>query len=412
MILYGGNVVKKAALWYILIICLRVSAKNGVTQDQVSSRTNTLFDDVDDTQKQLDNEVRERLAQPKTVWVIHIPTRFPVLQLEDLSVTEPTFINTALVRSRREYQLGNPELEDPIISNNTTPCENVEEESSSEEGNVCDSDRTESEKPSEPEKCEEQEEKPGDDWTFDTQHKWHENFPDCAGQSQSPVDLPIAGLIKTRGARKLLFVNYNEIPNNLTLIYNGRNVILTGNWPRDRTPAVYGGAAHSRRYLFHSLVVYWPSEHTIATLHYPMETQALHVSAEYGSFEEAVANSPKDPLAFLGVVNIYKFDSETQAGLRTIINSAQKCKKWSVSMKPMPLSVFSPPFKEYVCYQGSLPIPPCTESVLWMIRRRSLTVNRESSLAFHSMLLGDDPPQKVFIRVAQALNDRHIYFFR
>ncbi|XP_047984051.1 uncharacterized protein LOC125224667 [Leguminivora glycinivorella] len=46
------------------------------SRDQTSPRANTLSDDQDDIQKQLDNEARDRLqfATPKTIWVLHFPT--------------------------------------------------------------------------------------------------------------------------------------------------------------------------------------------------------------------------------------------------------------------------------------------------------------------------------------------------
>lgn len=52
----------------------------------------------------------------------------------------------------------------------------------------------------------------------------------------------------------------------------------------------------------------------------------------------------------------------------------------NTSLKPIPLSVISPPFHNYVGYHGSLPVPPCTESVLWIVRSQALPVNRVSIL--------------------------------
>lgn len=87
------------------------------------------------------------------------------------------------------------------------------------------------------------------------------------------------------------------------------SVVLSGEWKSEQRPLIYGGAAHSRRYLFHSMALHLPSEHTVGGLQYPLESQALYVSAEYKGVEEALEASPSDPQAFLAVANLYKVGS-------------------------------------------------------------------------------------------------------
>lgn len=82
--------------------------------------------------------------------------------------------------------------------------------------------------------------------------------------------------------------------------------MLFGEWKSEQRPLIYGGAAHSRRYLFHSLTLHMPAEHTVGGLQYPVETQAFYVSAEYRDLEHALEASPSDPQAFLAVANMYK----------------------------------------------------------------------------------------------------------
>lgn len=81
---------------------------------------------------------------------------------------------------------------------------------------------------------------------------------------------------------------------------------MHGAWNRDSWPLIYGGAAHSRRYVFHYLTMHWPTEHRVGGLLYPLEIQLLYVSADYASFEDAIKGSVQDRMAFLGVSNIYK----------------------------------------------------------------------------------------------------------
>lgn len=84
------------------------------------------------------------------------------------------------------------------------------------------------------------------------------------------------------------------------------SVTLYGDWPKNERPIIYGGAAHSRCYVFHSMTLHWPSEHAIGGLQFPLETQALYVSSAYGSLEQALNTSLSDPLALLSVATMYK----------------------------------------------------------------------------------------------------------
>lgn len=53
------------------------------------------------------------------------------------------------------------------------------------------------------------------------QQTWDKLYPDCAGKFQSPVDLPVTGLIKVHGQRPLVFCNYAEVPLSMTMYFDG-----------------------------------------------------------------------------------------------------------------------------------------------------------------------------------------------
>ncbi|CAH2070982.1 unnamed protein product, partial [Iphiclides podalirius] len=336
----------------------------GETRDHTSSRPNTLFDDADDLQKQLDNEARDKLklGKPKTVWVLHLPTPFPDIK----------YLMTT--RYSRNAELGTTINEKKFNLENFTPANTF-------------------------------------DWDYNSQSEWGKFFPDCKGRSQSPVDLPVEGFIRARGVRQLLFNNYDVCPENMTVHNDGRRVVLYGHWNSKKQPIVYSGAAHSRRYVFHSLSLSWPSEHTIGGLQFPMESQAIHISAEYNSLKEALDAAPSDPQAFLGISNLYKYSDHTQKGLKEILDVVLKASTVNSSGMGHPLSFFVPPFKQYASYQGSLTSPPCTESVLWLVRARSLPVMRAVVEAAHRLTNPYGEPRRFSVRMPQPLNDRKIYLF-
>ncbi|XP_072940076.1 carbonic anhydrase 3-like isoform X2 [Epargyreus clarus] len=341
--------------WLLLLILttLFTSNNSGVTQDQTSSRPNTLFDDADDIQKQLDNEARDRIkfGKTKTIWVFHLPTQFPEFSTGALSRNPGAKPRCAILKPRHKSKL------------------------------------------------------------ISDQSKWPASYPDCGGGSQSPIDLPTRGLIKARAGRPLVFSNYDSMPKSLTLRDDGKRLILFGTWKRNERPLVYGGAAHSRRYLFHSLILHWPSEHFVGGFQYPMESQVIHISAEYSSLSEAIEASARDPLAILGIANLYKFGNHTQSCISEVLKASTDTGVGDRSIPLRPLSAFSPPFKQYVTYQGSLTVPPCTESVLWMVRARSLTMTRITGALTRSLLAPGGEQRWTLLRQPHARNDRKIFFF-
>ncbi|CAH2105827.1 unnamed protein product [Euphydryas editha] len=329
------------------------------TQDQTTTRPNTLFDDADDIQRQLDNEARDKIifGKPKTVWVFRLPTEFPQ------GSTKPW---SRYTRNFKKFQC---RKKTKLVKNSTLVPK---------------------------------------DWCYNDQNQWYKVYPQCGGRSQSPVDLPTLGLVKAKG-RHLRFINYDVLPRRLTLSKNGKQIILYGEWEYHHQPLVYGGAAHSRRYVFHSMILHYHSEHSIGGLQYPLETQVLHISAEFKTLEEALASSSRDHQALLGIVNLYKFKNHTHRGLEEFLNVGYRSLGINTSMTPRALSYFNPPFKEYVCYQGSLTYPPCTETVLWLVRGRALPITRE--IITLAATLFDDGEKGSFIRQPQPLNDRKVFYF-
>ncbi|XP_050343843.1 carbonic anhydrase 3-like [Nymphalis io] len=346
----------------VIFSVLSANSRSG-TQDQTTTRPNTLNDDADDIQRQLDNEARDKMAygKPKTVWIFHLPSQFPPASTKSLS------------RSSRKINifLKNAKMTTKMPENTSLiPKE----------------------------------------WCYEEQKEWYKSYPLCGGRSQSPVELPAVGLVTVKGKHPLCFINYDAVPRHLTLNKNGQRVILYGEWEHEHQPLVYGGAAYSRRYAFHSMTLHWPSEHKIRGFQYPMESQVIHISAEFKTLDEALAASLRDPQAVLGIANLYKYKNHTQRGLAELLNVAYKSRGINASVTPRILSYFNPPLKQYACYQGSLTVPPCTESVLWLIRGRALPVTREDAEIAYT-LIDDGGARGSLVRQPQPLNDRKVFYF-
>ncbi|XP_047528947.1 carbonic anhydrase 3-like [Vanessa atalanta] len=357
-------IIKSLFVIFIVLFANARKVSTSGTQDQTTTRPNTLNDDADDIQRQLDNEARDKMVygKPKTVWIFRLPTQFPLGTTKSLS------------RNSRKLK---------IFQNRAKPKTNLPDNSTLIPN----------------------------EWCYKNQNEWYKKYPHCGRHSQSPVDLPAVRVLKVKGSRNLCFINYDVIPRHLTLNKSGQRVILYGEWEQERQPLVYGGAAHSRRYVFHSMILHWPSEHRIGGFQYPMESQVIHISAEFKSLDEALAASLRDPQAVLGIANLYKYKNYTQQGLAKLLNVAYKSRGINASVTPLYLSYFNPPLKQYACYQGSLTVPPCTESVLWMVRGTALSVTRED-VEIANSLLDDGGARGSLVRQPQPLNDRKVFYFK
>ncbi|XP_026322265.1 carbonic anhydrase 6-like [Hyposmocoma kahamanoa] len=248
-------------------------------------------------------------------------------------------------------------------------------------------------------------------WIYQDQQNWYKLYTGCGGKFQSPIDLPVSGLVKVHGQRPLIFGNYAEVPLTMTMFFDGNRIIVHGKWHKNNMPLIFGGAAHSRRYIFYCLSMHWPTEHKIGGLSYPLELQILHISAEYASFEDAMKGSNNDPMAFLCVSVIFRYEQHTHPPLKNLLKAGIRSRASNVSLNPIPLSHISPPFHNYVAYHGSLPVPPCTESVLWIVRSKALPIKREFLEAVNVALSIQGETEKLLGRSVQSLNDRKVYLF-
>ncbi|XP_063377561.1 uncharacterized protein LOC134664746 [Cydia fagiglandana] len=94
--------VKFSALCFILYFIIMIQGF-GTTRDQMSPRANTLSDDKDDIQKQLDNEAKDRLhfATGPKIWVLHFPTR--ILQKQHSNKRIPWNFIKSKQKAKRDY---------------------------------------------------------------------------------------------------------------------------------------------------------------------------------------------------------------------------------------------------------------------------------------------------------------------
>ncbi|CAD5231325.1 unnamed protein product [Bursaphelenchus okinawaensis] len=198
------------------------------------------------------------------------------------------------------------------------------------------------------------------DWGYDSHNgpeSWIEN---CAsGRKQSPIDIHAAD-VDYALINKMHFANYIRT-GNVSVKNNGHSVMISGfaNWG-EHQPYIYGGDLETKYHLLQIHFHWGPtndigSEHTIGTLHYPIEIHLVH---------------QKDGTKDLTVLpdNFYR-------------------------------------------YQGSLTTPGCGEQVIWTVFAEPLPITQKQLTMFRKLTSGSGNTFDLGnFRNTQPLNGRRIKY--
>lgn len=214
-------------------------------------------------------------------------------------------------------------------------------------------------------------------WSYDGDtgpDKWaviNEEYKDCNGKNQSPVDISGAERLKSLQPLDLNYLEAKE----LDIINNGHSVQVSY---ADGTFGDY----HILQFHFHC-----PSEHTINGKQYPMEVHLVHSTAE-------------GELAVIGVMVEEGAENEFFKKLWEHIPEASGEEK-KVEMA-FNVENMLPEDRGYYHLTGSLTTPPCTEGVQWYVLSNPVTASKEQIEKIAAAM------PKHNARPVQPLNDRKI----
>jgi carbonic anhydrase len=216
---------------------------------------------------------------------------------------------------------------------------------------------------------------------YEAQASWAEGDPDCAGESQSPVD--VSPKSESLVEAPVLTFSYGTTP--LHVVNNGHSVeyeVEAGTSTLD-----IDGVSYTLKQLhFHA-----PSEHTIDGQHVPMELHLVHASG--------------DDLAVVGIF-IVEGDSDqpwfTDIGWDALPAEPGDCledEAIGLDMADLISSQLIGDIPDVVHYSGSLTTPPCSEGVEWFLMGRYLSLSAEQIASFTAIYEGNN-------RDVQDLNGR------
>ncbi|KAI3842649.1 hypothetical protein MKX03_027313 [Papaver bracteatum] len=222
--------------------------------------------------------------------------------------------------------------------------------------------------------------------------KLHKDWEICNnGTKQSPINVVCNRMISAPWLGKL---KKFYKPSSAILVNRGHDIELQWDVPGSAGfIKIYGTIYALDRVHWHS-----PSEHTINGKRYDLELHMVH------------KNVRLQKVAVVAVLYTIctgcedSFLSMLQDAIRDI--SAGGEKKVSVGLvDPNDIDMGS---REYYRYMGSLTTPPCTEGVIWTIKKQVMTVSEEQVMslrrAVHDGAIGNARP-------LQAINNRHILYY-
>jgi len=206
---------------------------------------------------------------------------------------------------------------------------------------------------------------------------WQLCSADCAGQSQSPVNITNAVADNTLNA---LVTDYETAPINLR--NNGHT--LQFDYNSGSTLNVNGEEFELLQFHFHAL-----SEHTVGGQQYPLEVHLVHQNAA-------------GDLAVVGVFFEPGIDNAFLANFAGNLPATENAT--FIAADEVDPTDMLPADNAYFTYDGSLTTPPCSEVVTWLVMQSPVTA---SSVQIQEM---QDILQNNF-RPIQALNGRDVREF-
>nr|XP_005293727.2 LOW QUALITY PROTEIN: carbonic anhydrase 14 [Chrysemys picta bellii] len=219
----------------------------------------------------------------------------------------------------------------------------------------------------------------GSHWTYKGPHgqaHWSDDYPDCGGQAQSPIDIQTKSVQHDPALPPIEPQGYGALGNGaFTLLNNGHTVemSLPPSMFLRGLPQTY--AAVQLHFHWGSRGQAGGSEHQVNGEAFPAELHIVHYNSEsYANISEAKQRA--DSLAVLGIL-IEVGDVANPAydnifdRLKNIQYAGQK-----VSIPPFNVHELLPgQLGHYFRYNGSLTTPPCSQNVLWTVFHQRVRIS-------------------------------------
>ncbi|XP_076029093.1 putative carbonic anhydrase 3 [Oratosquilla oratoria] len=247
----------------------------------------------------------------------------------------------------------------------------------------------------------------GDDWSYkgDTgPDTWADNYPDCGGPLQTPIDLPAADDLTPVGPEPLVLRGYDRKARGQYLIHDGWSAKLEGTY---RRPPTMSGGLLDDTYTFVQLHFHWGesddlgSEHTVAGEASPLEIHFVHAS-------DAGA------LAVLGVMTYIDAEIPRESVLfplwKCFVGMEKKGDRCPLKKRDGIVidSLLPSDTSRFYRYLGSTTTPSCLANVTWTVFEDKLPISAADVELLRTWVGNDDHLLLNNYRPIQDTEDREI----
>lgn len=267
-------------------------------------------------------------------------------------------------------------------------------------------------------------------------HTWPQHFRAAAiGSGQSPINIDTGRAVVTPLRQPIVWYDYERSPRAYRLHNTG-----TGNlelWPThtgaqsmDPVPTIGSagctpnagdtGNRPACSYEFRFLSVHWPAEHTVDNRRFQLELQAMHVldaPATTGTDADAAAAVQAEDSSTATLAVSYMFGVTPEATnnpyLQLLVDRLPAIREAGTyaEMDGFPLAWLCAPLAEhgFYDYAGSWTVPPCTETVTWLVSRVAGTVSAGQLDQFRKLRSSAGESVWSNARPVQSLNGRTVH---
>ncbi len=202
-----------------------------------------------------------------------------------------------------------------------------------------------------------------------------EDWKDCAGNSQSPINIITNSVIEDDNMNN---INLNYTSSETDIFNNGHTIQF--NYDTGSSASLNNIDYNLLQFHFHT-----GSEHTINGVQYPMEMHLVH----------------QDPITkLLAVIGIFFKEGRTNRELNRFMNNLPKLEDDQyISSKKYHIKDMLPSDLEFYTYGGSLTTPACSEIVTWYVVKKTVEASHQQLERFAGIMHEN-------FRPIQALNGR------
>ncbi|CAF4788768.1 unnamed protein product [Rotaria socialis] len=240
---------------------------------------------------------------------------------------------------------------------------------------------------------------------------WDDEYPSCAGRSQSPVNIRTACTIY-QSFEPFHFAQDYNVSHNFTLINNGHSILARYSPENNETLFQVTGGGLNGTFEFLNFHLHWGqnyksgSEHQINSKKYAGEIHIVYVNRRTRQLAVIAIFMQSDRSIDLNETkNTYKIQNTTLNEWERYFSTARTLQYSNISivLSLNLAKLMGNNFNEFWRYQGSLTTPPCTENIIWTVFKAPIIFTENELNSFRKNIFIED------YRGPQPLYNRTVY---